>query len=110
LDYISSLKNDSSVQRRFFANRANFYGHDSLSSDQVAGLIQRYQRQWPGRKWSAIGKAQVVSASGGQLQIVQPFRWEVTNGSRSESGFGRLRIQVRRTESGRLEILSVQQL
>jgi hypothetical protein len=111
-DYMNSVTaNEPSAQRRFLADRVNFYGHASQGGNQVESLIRDYQRQWPNRKWIAVGRPRLIrSGDRNRFQIVQPFQWSVSRADRSAHGEGSLSIQVRRSRQGELQIVSIRQL
>jgi hypothetical protein len=103
--------NDTSMQRRYFAERVNFYGRGVLNSSNVEASTQHYHDEWPIREWAPRGEAKVVRSSNPNLFIVyQPFNWTVSDGSRNARGSATLYLRIRKNSQGEFRIVHVHQL
>jgi hypothetical protein len=111
-DYLRSIEdNDPSGQDRFFADQVNFYGQGSLERSQVQDSTHRYHEQWPVRKWTADGKPRIFGPTGSSMyQVLQPFRWMISNGFQSYKGEATLQMLVEKDASGEFRIVAVRQL
>src|SRR6202022_2482767 len=58
LGYLRTVaSNDTSIQRRYFAEQVNFYGRGVLNSSNVEASTQHYHDEWPLREWAPRGEA-----------------------------------------------------
>ena len=96
---------------RFYADQVNFYGQGSIGRAQVQDSTQRYHQVWPVRKWTAEGKPRIIGPTGSNMyQILQPFRWMVSNGFQSRKGDATLQLLVEKNANGEFRIVAVRQL
>jgi hypothetical protein len=112
LGYLRTVaSNDTSVQRRYFADRVSFYGRGVLDSSNVEASTEEYHRQWPIREWTPRGEAKIARlAHRDRFIVYQPFRWAVSDGSRHAQGNATLYLLIRRDSQGELTIVNVHQL
>jgi hypothetical protein len=112
LGYLRTVaSNDTSMQRRYFAERVNFYGRGVLNSSNVEASTQHYHDEWPIREWAPRGEAKVVRSSNPNLFVVyQPFNWTVSDGSRTARGNATLYLRIRKNSQGEFRIVHVHQL
>jgi Novel STAND NTPase 1 len=112
LGYLRTVaSNDTSMQRRYFAERVNFYGRGVLNSSNVEASTQHYHDEWPIREWAPSGEAKVVRSSNPNLFVVyQPFNWTVSDGSRTARGNATLYLRIRKNSQGEFRIVHVHQL
>jgi conflict system STAND superfamily ATPase len=104
--------NDTSVQRRYFADRVNFYGRGVLDSSNVQTSTEAYHREWPIREWTPTGEGRIARLRHHRDRFVvyQPFRWAVSDGSRRAQGDAVLYLLIRRDAQGEFRIVNVHQL
>jgi len=103
--------NDTSMQRRYFAEQVNFYGRGVLNSSNVEASTQHYHDEWPIREWAPRGEAKVVRSNNPNLFVVyQPFNWTVSDGSRTAHGNAILYLRIRKNSQGEFRIVHVHQL
>jgi DNA repair exonuclease SbcCD ATPase subunit len=112
LGYLRTVaSNDTSVQRRYFADRVSFYGRGVLDSSNVEASTEEYHREWPIREWTPRGEAKIARlAHRDRFIVYQPFRWAVSDGSRHAQGNATLYLLIRRDSQGELRIVNVHQL
>jgi len=112
LGYLRTVaSNDTSVQRRYFADRVSFYGRGVLDSSNVEASTEEYHREWPIREWTPRGEAKIARlAHRDRFVVYQPFRWAVSDGSRHVQGNATLYLLIRRDSQGELTIVNVHQL
>ncbi len=112
LGYLRTVaNNDTSTQRRYFAEQVNFYGRGVLNSSNLEASTQHYHDEWPIREWAPRGEAKVVRSSNPNLFVVyQPFNWTVSDGSRKAHGNAILYLRIRKNSQGEFRIIHVHQL
>ena len=112
LGYLRTVSGeDTSLQRRYFADRVNFYGRGVLDSSDVEASTKEYHREWPNREWTPQGEATIARLKHGDGFVVhQPFRWAVSDGSRHAQGDAILYLLIRQDSKGEFRILNVHQL
>ena len=113
LGYLRTVaSNDTSVQRRYFADRVNFYGRGVLDSSNVEASTEEYHHEWPIREWTPRGEARIVRLRHRRDRFVvyQPFQWAVSDGSRHAQGNATLYLLIVRGSQGELRIENVHQL
>jgi hypothetical protein len=112
LGYLRTVaSNDTSVQRRYFADRVRFYGRGVLDPSNVEASTEEYHREWPIREWTPRGDARIARRRHGDRFVVyQPFAWVVSDGSRHAQGNATLYLLIRRDSQGDLKIVSVHQI
>jgi hypothetical protein len=99
------------MQRRYFAERVNFYGRGVLNSSNLEASTQHYHDEWPIREWAPRGEAKVVRSRNPNLFVVyQPFNWTVSDGSRQAHGNATLYLRIRKNSQGEFRIVHVHQL
>jgi hypothetical protein len=112
LGYLRTVaSNDTSMQRRYFAEQVNFYGRGVLNSSNIEASTQRYHDEWPIREWAPRGEAKVMRSRNPNLFVVyQPFSWTVSDGSTSAHGNATLYLRIRKNSQGEFRIVHVHQL
>jgi hypothetical protein len=112
LGYLRTVaSNDTSMQRRYFAEQVNFYGRGVLNSSNIEASTQRYHDEWPIREWAPRGEAKVVRSRNPNLFVVyQPFNWTVSDGSHNAHGNATLYLRIRKNSQGEFRIVHVHQL
>jgi chromosome segregation ATPase len=112
LGYLRTVaSNDTSVQRRYFADRVSFYGRGVLDSSDLEASTEEYHREWPIREWTPRGEATIVRRRARDRFVVyQPVRWAVSDGSRHAQGNAVLYLLIHRDSQGELRIVNVHQL
>jgi energy-coupling factor transporter ATP-binding protein EcfA2 len=112
LGYLRTVaSNDTSLQRRYFAEQVNFYGRGLLNSSNIEATTQHYHDEWPIREWAPRGEAKVVRSGNPNLFVVyQPFNWTVSDGSRNAHGNATLYLRIRKNSQGEFRIVHVHQL
>jgi energy-coupling factor transporter ATP-binding protein EcfA2 len=112
LGYLRTFaSNDTSLQRRYFAEQVDFYGKGLLNSSNIEATTQRYHDEWPIREWAPRGEAKVVRSSNPNLFVVyQPFNWTVSDGSHNAHGNATLYLRIRKNSQGEFRIVHVHQL
>jgi hypothetical protein len=113
LDYLRTVaSDDDSAEERFFAWRVNFYGKGLLPISEVRASMDRYRQQWPVRDWEPEGEPEfpsVLHSIHPELyEVLQPFSWTVTNGSRRKTGRATLYVRIRRDDKGLLHIIHLE--
>jgi hypothetical protein len=112
LGYLRTVaSNDTSMQRRYLADRVNFYGKGILDSSNIEAFTERYHREWPTRQWEPRGEAKVVRWRKRNLFVVyQPFDWTVSDGSRHAHGDATLYLRIHENSQGEFQIVLLRQL
>jgi hypothetical protein len=112
LGYLRTVaSNDTTMQRRYLAERVNFYGRGVLNSSNIEASTQHYHSEWPIREWAPRGEAKVVRSSNPNLFVVyQPFNWSVSDGSRNAHGNATLYLRIRKNSQGEFRIVHIHQL
>ncbi|MBV9997686.1 MAG: hypothetical protein JO015_01105 [Verrucomicrobia bacterium] len=113
-DYLQSVENnDLARMDQLFADQVNFYGQGSLGRAQLQDSNQRYQQQWPVRKWTPEGSPKIFGPTGSNMyQILQPFHWMISNGYETRKGDATLQLLVEKDAGGSndFHIVAVRQL
>jgi hypothetical protein len=113
-EYLQSVEdNDVARMDQLFADQVNFYGQGSLGRAQLQDSNQRYQQQWPVRKWTPDGSPKIFGPTGSNMyQILQPFHWMISNGYETRKGDATLQILVEKDGAGnnQFHIVAVRQL
>jgi hypothetical protein len=113
-EYIKTVASDDiSTQERFFAQRVNFYGQGVLSLPGVQASMERYDREWPIRKWEASGEPEfpktLHSTNPHLYEVLQPLTWTVSNGLEHKRGNGTLYVRISKDDKGEFHIVHVEQ-
>ncbi len=110
LDYIRTVAiDDISSQRRFFAQRVNYYREGVLPLRRIQQMTLRFHREWPNRDWEPQGEPQILpSKNHGRYEVLVPFTWKVSNGQRHEEGGATLYFQIRKNGKGEFQIVTVE--
>jgi chromosome segregation ATPase len=112
LGYLRTVaSNDTSAQRRYFADQVNFFGRGMVDASTVEATTEEYHREWPIRQWTPRGQATIVrSRHRNRFVVYQPFRWAVSDGSRNDQGNATLYLMIRRDSQGEFRIVHVHQI
>jgi hypothetical protein len=114
LEYLrTAASDDVSMQERFFESRVSFYGEGLLSRSRIRASMERYHREWPTRNWEPLGDPEfpkiLHSANPHLYEVLQPFTWTVSNGSRHEQGSGTLYVRLWKNTEGEFHIIHLEQ-
>jgi energy-coupling factor transporter ATP-binding protein EcfA2 len=109
-DYLQTVASDDvSSQERFFARRVTYFDQGVISLRRVQAAKESYNHAWPTREWKPRGDAEVHETSNSRLyEIVQPYSWTASDGSRLDQGSGTLFIRVYKTAKGDPHIVHIE--
>jgi hypothetical protein len=109
-DYLQTVASDDvSSQERFFARRVTYFDQGVISLRRVQAAKESYNHAWPTREWKPRGDAEVHETSNSRLyEIVQPYSWTASDGSRLDQGSGTLFIRIYKTAKGDLHIVHIE--
>jgi hypothetical protein len=111
LDYLRTVASDDvSTQERFFAHRVTYYGQGVLSLRRVQAAKESYDSEWPTRDWKPQGEPEIHGTSNPKMyEILQPYAWTVSDGSRHDQGSGNLFLRVWKNTKGEFHIVHIEQ-
>jgi energy-coupling factor transporter ATP-binding protein EcfA2 len=109
-EYLQTVASDDvSSQERFFARRVAYFDQGVISLRRVQTAKESYNHDWPTREWKPRGDAEVHETNNSRLyEIVQPYTWTASDGSRLDQGSGNLLIWVYKTAKGDLHIVHIE--
>ncbi len=100
---------DVSTQERFFAHRVAYFDQGVISLRRVQAAKESYNHQWPARDWRPQGEAEIHDTNNSRLyEIVQPYTWTASDGSRLDQGSGTLYMRVYKTSKGDFHIVHIE--
>jgi peptidoglycan hydrolase-like protein with peptidoglycan-binding domain len=70
----------------FFADRVQYYDEGMKDREKIRKDLQRYDSQWPGRKFWLAGDIKVERQKGNRVRVTFPLRYELRNGAKHASG------------------------
>jgi len=70
----------------FFADRVDYFGKPDQRREAIERDLERYNRQWPDRRFWLAGDLEVEPQSDGRLIVTFPLRYELRHGSKQTSG------------------------
>lgn len=74
------------AELEFFADRVSYYDQGTLSREKIRADLQRYNRQWPQRRFWLAGEIDVEPQPDSRVRVTFPLRYELRNGSKRASG------------------------
>ncbi len=112
LDYLHSVASDDvSTQERYFAYKVAYFDQGLIPLRQVQAAKESYDREWPIRDWKPRGEAEIHGTPNSKLyEIVQPYTWTVSDGSRHDQGNGTLfmRVYKNKTSKGDFHVVHIE--
>ena len=74
------------AELEFFADRADYYDKGTISRDKIRADLQRYNAQWPERRFWLAGEIDVQPQPDSRLRVTFPLRYQLRNGTRLSAG------------------------
>ena len=74
------------AELEFFADRVNYYGDGVVDRQKIRRDLQRYNQQWPQRRFWLAGDLDVEPQPDSRLRVTFPLRYELSNGKKRSSG------------------------
>lgn len=90
----------------FFAGRVDYFGERQVSRERIRRDLQRYNDQWPERRFWLAGELEVKPIND-RLGVTFPLRYELRNGSRRASGAVWKTLVLEKTGEDDLQIVAV---
>ena len=73
------------AELEFFADQVNYYNKGRISRDKIRADLQRYNAQWPERRFWLSGEIDVQPQADG-IRVTFPLRYQLRNGTRLSAG------------------------
>jgi hypothetical protein len=112
LDYLHSVASDDVLtQERYFAYKVAYFDQGLIPLRRVQAAKESYDREWPTREWKPRGEAEIHRTPDSKIyEIVQPYTWTVSDGSRHDQGSGTLfmRVYKNKTAKGDFHIVHIE--
>jgi len=110
VDYLETVGSDDvSTQERFFSHRVDYFDQGVLSLRRLQEAKESYNRQWPTREWKPQREAEIQYNNNSKLyEIVQPYTWTASDGSKLDQGSGSLYMRVYKTSKGNFHIVHIE--
>lgn len=70
----------------FFGDNVNYFDSGVIGREQIRRDLQRYNKQWPQRRFSLDGEIDVEPQADSRVRVTFPLRFDLRNGSRHSSG------------------------
>jgi Putative peptidoglycan binding domain len=83
---LAGLDPRTGSELEFFAARVNYFGKPDQRREAIKRDLERYNRQWPDRRFWLAGDLKVEPQTDGRLIITFPLRYELRHGSKQASG------------------------
>ena len=74
------------AELEFFADRVDYYDKGTISRDKIRADLQRYNAQWPERRFWLAGEIDVQPQADSRLRVTFPLRYQLRNGTRLSAG------------------------
>ena len=74
------------AELEFFADRVDYYGDGVVGREKIRGDLQRYNQQWPQRRFWLAGEIDVEPQPDSRLRVTFPLRYQLSNGKKRSSG------------------------
>jgi hypothetical protein len=109
-DYLQTAASDDvSTQESFFAHRVAFYDQGVISLRKVEEAKESYDRQWPNRNWKPQGELEILPSTNPRIyEVLQPFSWTASDGSRNDQGSGKLYLRIWKNSKGEFHIVHIE--
>jgi hypothetical protein len=110
LDYLQTVGSDEvSTQEIFFAQRVTYYEQGGISLRKVQEAKESYDRDWPKRDWKSQGEPEIrPSANPKMYEVLQPFTWTASDGSRTDQGSATLYLRIWKNSKGEFHIVHIE--
>ena len=110
LDYLQTVASDDiATQESFFAHRVTYFNQGVISIRKVQEAKESFDRQWPKRDWKSKGEPEIhPTANPKMYEILQPFTWTASDGSRVDQGSATLFLRVWRNSKGEFHIVHIE--
>jgi hypothetical protein len=110
LDYLQTVASDDvSTQESFFAHRVTYFDQGVISLRKVQEAKEGYDREWPKRDWQPKGEPEIhPSANPKMYEVLQPFTWTASDGSRTDQGNATLYIRIWKNSKGEFHIVHIE--
>ena len=110
LDYLQTVASDDvSTQESFFARRVTYFDQGVISLRKVQEAKESYDREWPKRDWQPKGELEIhPSANPKMYEVLQPFTWTVSDGSRTDQGSATLLLRIWKNSKGEFHIVHIE--
>jgi hypothetical protein len=83
---LAGLDPRTGSELEFFADSVNYFGKPDQRREAIKQDLERYNRQWPDRRFWLAGDLEVEPQSDGRLIVTFPLRYELRHGSKQVSG------------------------
>jgi peptidoglycan hydrolase-like protein with peptidoglycan-binding domain len=83
---LAGLDSRTGSELEFFADRVDYFGKPDQRREAIKQDLERYNRQWPDRRFWLAGDLEVEPQSDGRLIVTFPLRYELRHGSKQTSG------------------------
>ena len=74
------------AELEFFADRVDYYGDGVVDREKIRRDLQRYNEQWPQRRFWLAGEVDVEPQPDSRLRVTFPLRYQLSNGKKRSSG------------------------
>ena len=74
------------AELEFFADRVDYYEKGTISRDKIRADLQRYNAQWPERRFWLAGDIDVQPQPDSRVRVTFPLRYQLRNGTRLSAG------------------------
>jgi hypothetical protein len=80
-----------------------------ISLRKVQEAKETYDREWPNRDWKPNGEAEIhPSANPRMYEVLQPFTWTASDGSRTDQGSATLYLRIWKNSKGEFHIVHIE--
>ena len=74
------------AELEFFADQVEYYDKGTISRDKIRADLQRYNAQWPERRFWLAGEIDVQPQPDSRVRVTFPLRYQLRNGTRLSAG------------------------
>jgi peptidoglycan hydrolase-like protein with peptidoglycan-binding domain len=83
---LAGLDPRTGSELEFFADSVNYFGKPDQRREAIKQDLERYNRQWPDRRFWLAGDLEVEPQSDGRVIVTFPLRYELRHGPKQASG------------------------
>ncbi|MEY2492025.1 MAG: putative peptidoglycan binding domain [Verrucomicrobiota bacterium] len=83
---LAGLDSRTGSELEFFADRVSYFGKADQPREAIKRDLERYNRQWPDRRFWLAGDLKVEPQTDGRLIVIFPLRYELRHGSKQAAG------------------------
>ncbi|HSH40082.1 MAG TPA: peptidoglycan-binding domain-containing protein [Chthoniobacterales bacterium] len=83
---LAGLDPRPAAELEFFADRVDYYDQGTLPREKIRADLQRYNEQWPQRRFWLAGEIDVQPQEDSRVRVTFPLRYQLRNGSRLSVG------------------------